>query len=568
MATTATYPLAAAVRKAYRHGEEDETLEPLVLETQGGQPLGRIGKGDAVIFYNIRGEREIELTKSLTEQGFSEFDTVPDLGLAYATMIEYQRGLPVAVAFPPEQTVEDSLSALIARAGLKQIKITEAEKAVHVSYFLNGKRQEPFPGEERVIVPTRKDVALFDAAPEMSIGEIAAATLKAVGDHGYSFIFANFPNVDVVGHIENKPAVIRAVEAVDREAGHVIDGALREGMTVIVSADHGTVEKWLYPDGAVDTGHTDSPVPFVLIAHERRFPLRRQGELADAAPTVLELLGIVPSPLMTGRSLIDKPSVSRSVPESMAPAGGAISPATEKKGPQPLGRDTTTGSGPAAAKAPRVLYLLLDGWGYREEAYGNLLAAARTPVMDRLLSAYPFAVLEAAGEAVGLPPGTVGNSEAGHLHIGAGRRIYSDRVRIERAIADGSFFRNEAFLQVMNAAKERKSALHLMGIVSFFSSHGSLPHLFALLEMAKKQAVPEVYIHAMLGRRGEQPESGARYIEEVERKCASLGLGKVVSVIGRYWSMDREENWDRIEKTYRMLVYGEGRPVVDNSSTR
>ncbi|HQJ31264.1 MAG TPA: alkaline phosphatase family protein [Syntrophales bacterium] len=574
MEPVGTHAMSEAVRRAYRENEEDETLQPIVLIGKDGKPEGRINKGDAVIFYNIRGEREIELTRSLTEKGFSEFPTVPDLELAYATMIEYQRGLPVAVAFPPEDTVEDSLSALIARAGLGQIKITEAEKAVHVSYFLNGKRQEPFPGEERITVPTRKDVALFDAAPEMSIGEITAAIISALHDRRHSFIFANFPNVDVVGHIENKEAVIRAIEAVDRRAGEVIEEAVREGMTVIVSADHGTVEKWLYPDGAVDTGHTDSPVPFVVIATDRAKPLtlRKHGELADVAPTVLELLGIPPSPLMTGRSLIVK------TPDN--PCGAPLSPRGDLQPPAvPTGEtvssagDITAGeatrgdgegetSGPGRQKGPRVLYLLLDGWGYREEAYGNLLAAARTPVMDRLLAAHPFAVLEAAGEAVGLPPGTVGNSEAGHLHIGTGRRIYSDRVRIDRAVADGSFFRNGAFLQVMAAARERKTALHLMGIVSFFSSHGSLLHLFALLEMAKRQAVPEVYIHAMLGRRGEQPESGARYIAEVERKCAALGLGKVVSVIGRYWSMDREENWDRIAKTYRMLVGGEGRPVT------
>ena len=526
MEPTGNYPLSEAVRESYRAGEEDETLQPLVAGGKDGAPLGRIGKRDAVIFYNIRGEREIELTRSLTEKGFAEFPTAPDLGLAYATMIEYRRDLPVEVAFPPEETLEDTLSALIARAGLRQVKITEAEKAVHVSYFLNGKRQEPFPGEDRIVVPTRKDVALFDAAPEMSIGKIGAAVADAIRDQRYSFIFANFPNVDVVGHIENREAIIRAIEAVDLQAGAAIAAAAEAGMTVVVSADHGTVEKWLYPDGAVDTGHTDSPVPFALISPDGRITLRRQGELADAAPTVLDLLGLPPSPLMTGRSLIEK----------------------------------NPGTGEGKGKA-RLLYLLLDGWGYREDAYGNLLAAARTPVMDRLLAERPFAVLAAAGEAVGLPPGTVGNSEAGHLHIGAGRRIYSDRVRIDRAIADGSFFQNEAFLKVMNAAKERKSALHLMGIVSFFSSHGSLPHLFALLEMARRQSVPEVYIHAMLGRRGEQPESGARYIQEVEKKCASLGLGQVVSVIGRFWSMDREENWDRIEKTYRLLVYGEGRGV-------
>ena len=167
---------------------------------------------------------------------------------------------------------------------------------------------------------------------------------------------------------------------------------------------------------------------------------------------------------------------------------------------------------------------------------------------------------------MGLPEGAVGNSEAGHLHIGAGRRIYSDRVKIDRAIADGSFFRNEAFLRTVRTARATGTPLHLMGIVSFFSSHGSINHLFALMELARREGIRDLYIHAMLGRRGEMPESGAHYVGSIEQRALEIGLGKAVSVIGRYWSMDREENWDRIAKTYRMLVAGEGTPCPDVES--
>jgi 2,3-bisphosphoglycerate-independent phosphoglycerate mutase len=209
--------------------------------------------------------------------------------------------------------------------------------------------------------------------------------------------------------------------------------------------------------------------------------------------------------------------------------------------------------------------LILDGWGENSSTVGNLIACACTPVMDRLKKTYPHTLLAASGEAVGLAPGTVGNSEAGHLHIGAGRRIYADSVKIDRSIANGSFFHNEAFLHVIRASKDAGTALHLMGIVSFFSSHGSINHLLALMDLAKQEGIKNVFIHAMLGRRGEMPESGANYIEKVERKTEEINLGKVVSVIGRYWSMDREENWDRIEKAYRMFVYGEGTPVTERS---
>jgi 2,3-bisphosphoglycerate-independent phosphoglycerate mutase len=524
MATLLTNAMSQAVRDAYPRGEDDETLTPLVLVDPAGKPVGRIKRGDVVIFYNIRGEREVELSRSLTEDDFHEFSTAGPLGLHYTTMIEYSKDLRSPVAFPPDEALRDTLSEVLSRNGIRQVKITEAEKAFHVSYFLNGKRQEAFPGEDRIVVPTRKDVALFDEAPEMSITEVADATIREIRADSHDFILTNFPNVDVVGHIENEPAVICAVEAVDREMGRVIEEAGKAGIPVLVTADHGTVEKWLYPDGAVDTGHTSSPVPFVLVNCETTMQLRKEGELTDVAPTILQLFGIETPECMEGKSLL---------------------------------------SSKTAKHSKRVVVLILDGWGYNPEAKGNLIARARTPVMDRLLGTCPFAVLAAAGESVGLPAGTVGNSEAGHLHIGAGRRVYSDRLKIDRAIESGGFFSNEAFHRAMAEARARKTALHLMGIVSFFSSHGMMNHLIALMDMAQKEGIGKMYIHAMLGRRGEMPESGANYVKIIEDKCAEMKLGQVVSVIGRYWSMDREENWDRIEKTYRMLVYGDGYPVEE-----
>jgi len=293
------------------------------------------------------------------------------------------------------------------------------------------------------------------------------------------------------------------------------------------------VEKWYYSDGTIDTGHTDSPVPLVLVApHLPGAGVREGGSLIDVAPTVLDLLAIDKPPAMEGRSLLTARS-------------------REDRG-----------------RAERVALLILDGWGARDEEWGNLIAEADTPVMDDLQRRYPSTRIEAAGEAVGLPdsvpgrPGkTVGNSETGHLHLGAGRIVPSDRLRIERAIADGSFERNPAFRWAMEGALRDGTALHLLGIISFYSSHGSVEHLKALLRLARKVGVPEVYVHGMLGRRGEKPESGAIYVRDIESECERLGVGQFVSLIGRFWSLDREHNWDRIEKSYRWLVYGEGRPV-------
>ncbi|KPJ53146.1 phosphoglycerate mutase [candidate division TA06 bacterium DG_24] len=522
-------PMADAVRRAYRAGEEDEALEPIVLVDRHRTPVGRIGHGDSVIFYDLRGEREVELTQSLTEPRFDLFPVEPDLGLRFVTMIGYDPKLAVRVAFPPVGEIEKTMSDVLAANGLRQIKICESEKAIHVSYFLNGRCQDPVPGEERIIIPSPRDVGTYDEKPEMSAADVRAAVVEKLADPAYDVIIANFANVDVVGHIENTAAIKEAVETVDSQLGVVVEAALATGVTTIVTSDHGTVERWLYPEGAVDTGHTTSPVPFICI--DPAIPgggevrCRTDGELTDIAPTILELLGLAKPDVMTGRMLL---------------VGSVNRPPDTRR---------------------RILLVILDGWGVGDGSKGDLIAQADTPVMDGLTSTYPATTLQAAGVAVGLPDGTVGNSEAGHMHIGAGRRIYSDRVRVDRAIEDGSFFRNEAFLWAMDEAKRGGRPLHLLGIVSFFSSHGSVDHLLALLDLAKRNGPDEVYIHAMLGRRGERPESGARYIEKVEREAQRIGTGMVVSVIGRFWALDREENWDRIEKTYRTFVYGDGTPV-------
>ncbi len=521
--------MTEAVQAAYQSGVDDESLEPRVLVDDGGKPVGRFQDGDYVIFYNIRGEREVELCRSLLEEDFAHFPVARNIRLNFVTMIPYDKRLKVKVAFPPEEEVRDTLSEVLSDHGLRQVKISESEKAIHVSYFLNGKVREPFPGEERIVIPSPKDVPYFDQKPEMNAAGVADEVIHKLGDPGIDFIFANFANIDVVGHIENEKAILKAVETVDFHLGQILEVSRKAGVITLITADHGTVEKWFYPDGSIDTGHTNSPVPFILVSPNGEdrisWKARPEGKLSDVAPTILELLGIPKPSAMTGGSLlIQRPEV------------------------KPQGKR-------------RILLILLDGWGFRPETQGNLIARAETPVMDDLQKRYPFATLKAAGEAVGLPEGTVGNSEVGHLHIGAGRRIYSDRLRIDRAIEDGSFFKNEAFLWAIRGTKEGGKNLHLLGIVSFFSSHGSVNHLLALLKLAKQESVGKLYLHVMLGRRGEHKESGARYIEWIEKEMENLGVGQVVSVIGRYWSLDREENWDRIEKTYRLLVYGEGQKV-------
>jgi 2,3-bisphosphoglycerate-independent phosphoglycerate mutase len=519
--------LADAIRAAYKLGQEDEALEPIIKADRSGQPRGRIGDGDSVIFYDIRGEREIELTQSLIEPEFRPFHRRQPLQLNFVTMITYDLSLRTGVAFPAEERIRNTLVEVMTKAGLRVAKVAESEKAVHVGFFLNGKNEAAFAGEERHIIPSPAGTRSYAQTPEMSAAAVAKAVASLVKDPTCPVVIANLANVDVVGHIEDRRAVIRAVEATDEALGTIIEECRRRAVTLVVTSDHGTVEEWLYPDGSINTGHTKNPVPFILADYSgpERIPvLRGTGELADVAPTVLELLGLEKPPVMSGESLVSAPRGHR--PRS------------------------------------RIVLLILDGWGLREDTYGNIIHEARTPRFEALWSDYPHSVLEAAGAAVGMPDQTVGNSEAGHLHLGAGRRILSDRVRIDRAIEDGSFYQNPEFLGAMAEAQRRGKPLHLMGIVSHYSSHGTLDHLYALMRLARREEMGEVYIHGFIGRRGEKPESGAIYVEKVEEKGRELGLGEVVTVMGRHWSLDREHNWDRIEKAYRALVEGVGTRVL------
>jgi len=526
--TNIQFPLSQAVRQAYRLGQEDEALEPLVLVDAQGQPAGTLRDGDYVIFYNIRGEREVELSRSLLNGDFSDFSTRKDLHLHMATMIQYDPNLRVEVAFPPEREIRDTLSEVVSRQGLKQVKVVESEKAVHITFYLNGKLTEPFPGEDRVIVPSPKIEGDYDQIPEMCIAEVCRQTMEKINNPQYDLVVANFCNTDVVGHVENKAAIRQAVEAVDTQVGLAMEAARKAGVPTLITADHGTVEKWYYPDGAIDTGHTNSPVPCILVDPDlpdgSDVRLRDGGALPDVAPTALEIMGLEKPAAMSGQSLLENyPS----------PDGGQR----------------------------RLFLLILDGWGVQPPGETNLISQAQTPTMDHLTATCPNTTLTASGPAVGLPEGKVGNSEAGHLHLGAGRRILSDRSRIDAALKDGSFFENRAFQWALDGALRDGTNLHLLGIVSFYSSHGTIQHLFALMEWAKRKGYKNLYIHSILGRRGEQPESGAIYIQKVEEKAHELSLGQVVSVIGRFWALDREENWDRVEKCYRQLVYGEGTPV-------
>jgi len=217
-----------------------------------------------------------------------------------------------------------------------------------------------------------------------------------------------------------------------------------------------------------------------------------------------------------------------------------------------------------SSRSPLAL-IILDGWGQAECTDSNAVCQAKTPVLDQLFERYPHCRLGASGEDVGLPAGQMGNSEVGHLNIGAGRIVYQDLTRISKAIADGDFFRNPTLCRAMDAVRESSGKLHLFGLLSDGGVHSHNSHLYALVRMARDRGIGDICIHAFMDGRDTPPQSGAGYLEQLEAELRKLGAGRVATVIGRYYAMDRDNRWERVEKAWRALVRGEGVPATDSA---
>ncbi|MDM5200598.1 2,3-bisphosphoglycerate-independent phosphoglycerate mutase [Fictibacillus enclensis] len=210
-----------------------------------------------------------------------------------------------------------------------------------------------------------------------------------------------------------------------------------------------------------------------------------------------------------------------------------------------------------------VALIILDGFACRDEKKGNAVAHAKKPNFDRYWETYPHNHLTACGEAVGLPPGQMGNSEVGHLNIGAGRIVYQSLTRVNLAIKEGEFYENPTFIDAMDNVKKKGTNLHIFGLLSDGGIHSHIDHIFALLETAKRQGVEKVYLHGFLDGRDVPPQSAKGYIQETLDKMKELGVGQIATLSGRYYSMDRDKRWDRVEKSYRAMVYGEGPDYTD-----
>ena len=213
-------------------------------------------------------------------------------------------------------------------------------------------------------------------------------------------------------------------------------------------------------------------------------------------------------------------------------------------------------------KTPTTL-IIMDGFGLAPAASDNAVSLAKTPVLDKLFSEYAHTTLSASGLDVGLPAGQMGNSEVGHTNIGGGRVVFQDLPRISRAIEDGSFFKNEAYNKAMDDCLKNDSSLHLYGLLSDGGVHSHIEHLFALLQMARDKGLTKVYVHCFLDGRDVSPTSGKDFVQALQDKCAELGVGRIATVMGRYYAMDRDKRWERVQMAYDAMVYGEGRHNSD-----
>jgi 2,3-bisphosphoglycerate-independent phosphoglycerate mutase len=287
-----------AIEESYSRGETDEFVVPTIVD---GSPASRIRNGDGVIFFNFRPDRARELSAALTQPNFDAFyrgEGPPRID--FAGMTEYEADLGLKVAFPKEEP-RNVLAEVISKAGLTQLHIAETEKYAHVTFFFNGGREGPFPGEERRLIPSPKDVDTYDQKPAMSAYEVADCFEAAMAAHPFEFVILNFANPDMVGHTGNLPATVEALEHVDRCLGKVLGVLKVAGAKVIVTADHGNAEVVETPEGSVDTAHSTNSVPLIVVDGCPR--LREGAGLSDVAPTLLAFLHLPCPAEMTGRSL-------------------------------------------------------------------------------------------------------------------------------------------------------------------------------------------------------------------------------------------------------------------------
>jgi 2,3-bisphosphoglycerate-independent phosphoglycerate mutase len=291
-----------AIRQSYAENITDEFVLPTFIEECGSEGLLR--DSDGVIFFNFRADRARELTRALTEEKFDDFERPRRIDFAtYVTLTQYDETFKVPVAYQPRE-LRQILGEVASEHGIRQLRIAETEKYAHVTYFFNGGEEKEFSGEQRILIPSPRDVATYDLKPEMSARRVTEALVKKFGAEDIGLVIANYANADMVGHTGNFEASIKACEVIDECLGKVVDAALAKKACVMITADHGNIEQLIdYDTGKAHTAHTTNPVPVILVDDQRKHVLLKEGAASDVAPTVLKLLDIAQPKEMTGSAL-------------------------------------------------------------------------------------------------------------------------------------------------------------------------------------------------------------------------------------------------------------------------
>lgn len=495
------------IKAKYKEEVEDYWMPPLVAEE------GRIDQGDTVFFCCRRGEREIQLTESFTEKVFSGFPRKKLGDMIFVSMVQYHEkfsGLSsILVPIIPEDTLTDVLTAY----NKKQTAITESEKESHVTYFFNGRKNSFSPLQQTDIIPSWKN---FADHPEMKTMEISKAVLKAISSE--DFIVVNFAAGDVIGHLKDFEAKIKAVEIVDKALGKVTEAAIAQGFTVMVTADHGLIEQGRLANGEDSISHTTAPVRLIIADKELKnseIKIREGGALCDIAPTILDIMNLPIPAAMTGKPLIKKSS-----------------------------------------PAKKTILLILDGWGIGSSNKNeNPIEAANTPALDWLIDQFPNSAISASGLAVGLPEGRSGNSETGHLTMGAGRVIKQDEVRVFEAMEE-NFNNNDVLNKTLEKTVETGKNVHIIGLLSEASSHGNISESLKIAMLSKQAGVSKIFIHLILDGRSSPSRGGADLLEKYKDSFKDI---KVVTVVGRGYALDRSRDYkNKTALVYNALVFGKG----------